>query len=98
MESAHGSSSASDQAGAAACCSAISCARVLRLIPASQVAVVPAAGTGERLAAGVQKAFYQLDGRTLVERAVDGLMESGVTWLPGFLWRFGKPFRSLIGR
>jgi 2-C-methyl-D-erythritol 4-phosphate cytidylyltransferase len=42
------------------------------------VAVVPAAGVGERLAAGVPKAFYQLDGRTLVERAVDGLLESGV--------------------
>ena len=42
------------------------------------VAVVPAAGSGERLAAGVPKAFFQLDGRTLVERAVDGLLESGV--------------------
>lgn len=42
------------------------------------VAVVPAAGSGERLAAGVPKAFFQLDGRTLVERAVNGLMESGV--------------------
>src|SRR6202453_3619847 len=42
------------------------------------VAVVPAAGSGERLAAGVPKAFYQLNGRTLVERAVDGLLESGV--------------------
>lgn len=42
------------------------------------VAVVPAAGSGERLAAGVPKAFYQLEGRTLVERAVDGLLESGV--------------------
>lgn len=42
------------------------------------VAVVPAAGSGERLAAGVPKAFYQLDGRTLVERAIDGLLESGV--------------------
>jgi 2-C-methyl-D-erythritol 4-phosphate cytidylyltransferase len=42
------------------------------------VAVVPAAGSGERLAAGVPKAFYQLDGRTLVERAVEGLLESGV--------------------
>ena len=40
--------------------------------------MVPAAGSGERLAAGVPKAFYQLDGRTLVERAVDGLLESGV--------------------
>ncbi|WP_232064576.1 2-C-methyl-D-erythritol 4-phosphate cytidylyltransferase [Mycobacterium cookii] len=44
----------------------------------STVAVVPAAGSGERLAAGVPKAFYQLEGRTLVERAVDGLLESGV--------------------
>ncbi|WP_292980755.1 2-C-methyl-D-erythritol 4-phosphate cytidylyltransferase [Mycobacterium sp.] len=42
------------------------------------VAVVPAAGSGERLAAGVPKAFFELDGRTLVERAVDGLLGSGV--------------------
>jgi 2-C-methyl-D-erythritol 4-phosphate cytidylyltransferase len=42
------------------------------------VAVVPAAGTGERLAAGVPKAFFHLDGHTLVERAVSGLLESGV--------------------
>jgi 2-C-methyl-D-erythritol 4-phosphate cytidylyltransferase len=42
------------------------------------VAVVPAAGSGERLAAGVPKAFFQLDGRTLVERAVEGLLHSGV--------------------
>jgi 2-C-methyl-D-erythritol 4-phosphate cytidylyltransferase len=42
------------------------------------VAVVPAAGSGERLAAGVPKAFYQLEGQTLVERAVDGLLDSGV--------------------
>lgn len=42
------------------------------------VAVVPAAGSGERLGAGVPKAFYQLDGRTLVQRAVDGLLASGV--------------------
>jgi 2-C-methyl-D-erythritol 4-phosphate cytidylyltransferase len=42
------------------------------------VAVVPAAGSGERLAAGVPKAFFHLDGRTLVERAVGGLLESGV--------------------
>ncbi len=42
------------------------------------VAVVPAAGTGQRLAVGVPKAFFQLDGRTLVERAVSGLLESGV--------------------
>jgi 2-C-methyl-D-erythritol 4-phosphate cytidylyltransferase len=42
------------------------------------VAVVPAAGSGERLAAGLPKAFYQLDGKTLVQRAVDGLLNSGV--------------------
>ena len=42
------------------------------------VAIVPAAGSGERLAAGVPKAFYQLEGQTLVERAVAGLLESGV--------------------
>jgi 2-C-methyl-D-erythritol 4-phosphate cytidylyltransferase len=42
------------------------------------VAVVPAAGAGERLAAGVPKAFFSLDGRTLVERAVGGLLESRV--------------------
>jgi 2-C-methyl-D-erythritol 4-phosphate cytidylyltransferase len=42
------------------------------------VAVVPAAGSGQRLAAGVPKAFFQLDGRTLVERAVSCLLESGV--------------------
>jgi 2-C-methyl-D-erythritol 4-phosphate cytidylyltransferase len=42
------------------------------------VAVVPAAGSGERLAAGVPKAFFQLDGQTLVERAVAGLLQSGV--------------------
>jgi 2-C-methyl-D-erythritol 4-phosphate cytidylyltransferase len=40
--------------------------------------VVPAAGSGERLAAGVPKAFYQLEGQTLVERAVAGLLDSGV--------------------
>ena len=40
--------------------------------------MVPAAGSGERLAAGVPKAFYQLEGRTLVERAVEGLLKSGV--------------------
>lgn len=42
------------------------------------VAVVPAAGTGQRLAVGVPKAFFRLDGRTLVERAVSGLLASGV--------------------
>ncbi|QNI08822.1 2-C-methyl-D-erythritol 4-phosphate cytidylyltransferase [Mycobacterium kubicae] len=42
------------------------------------VAIVPAAGSGERLAAGVPKAFYQLEGHSLVERAVTGLLDSGV--------------------
>jgi 2-C-methyl-D-erythritol 4-phosphate cytidylyltransferase len=42
------------------------------------VAVVPAAGLGERLAAGVPKAFFHLDGRPLIERAVTGLLESDV--------------------
>ncbi|OBK54681.1 2-C-methyl-D-erythritol 4-phosphate cytidylyltransferase [Mycobacterium kubicae] len=42
------------------------------------VAIVPAAGSGERLAAGVPKAFYQLEGHSLVERAVIGLLGSGV--------------------
>jgi 2-C-methyl-D-erythritol 4-phosphate cytidylyltransferase len=42
------------------------------------VAVVPAAGSGQRLAAGIPKAFYQLEGQSLVERAVTGLRASGV--------------------
>ncbi|MGV0667687.1 2-C-methyl-D-erythritol 4-phosphate cytidylyltransferase [Mycolicibacillus trivialis] len=42
------------------------------------MAVVPAAGAGKRLKAGVPKAFFQLAGRTLVERAVTGMRESGV--------------------
>lgn len=42
------------------------------------VAVVPAAGSGTRLAAGVPKAFFQLEGRSLVERAVEVLLASAV--------------------
>ncbi len=42
------------------------------------VAIVPAAGSGERLAAGIPKAFCLVDGRTLLQRAVAGLLESGV--------------------
>lgn len=42
------------------------------------VAVVPAAGSGERLAAGIPKAFVDLAGHTLVERAICGLLESDV--------------------
>ncbi|OBF05148.1 2-C-methyl-D-erythritol 4-phosphate cytidylyltransferase [Mycobacterium sp. 852002-10029_SCH5224772] len=42
------------------------------------IAVVPAAGSGERLAAGIPKAFCEVAGRTLLERAVAGLLESGM--------------------
>ncbi len=42
------------------------------------VAVVPAAGSGERLGAGIPKAFVSLTGQTLIERALDGLRASGV--------------------
>jgi 2-C-methyl-D-erythritol 4-phosphate cytidylyltransferase len=45
---------------------------------AGTVAVVPAAGCGRRLAVGVPKAFARLGGQTLVERAVAGLLTSGV--------------------
>ena len=44
---------------------------------ARTVAVVPAAGSGERLAAGAPKAFVHLCGRTLLERTLAGLHESG---------------------
>lgn len=40
--------------------------------------MVPAAGSGERLRAGIPKAFCELDGRTLLERAIVGLLRSGV--------------------
>lgn len=42
------------------------------------VAIVPAAGSGERLGAGIPKAFVDLCGRTILERSVDGLLASGV--------------------
>lgn len=42
------------------------------------VAVVPAAGSGERLGAGIAKAFVDLGGRTMLEWAVDGLLGSDV--------------------
>lgn len=45
---------------------------------ANTVAVVPAAGSGVRLGAGLPKAFFLLGGTTLVERAVAGLRDSGV--------------------
>ncbi|MCB9417487.1 MAG: 2-C-methyl-D-erythritol 4-phosphate cytidylyltransferase, partial [Mycolicibacterium sp.] len=42
------------------------------------VAVVTAAGSGERLGAGFPKAFVELGGCTMLERAVDGVLASGV--------------------
>ncbi|KAA0104182.1 2-C-methyl-D-erythritol 4-phosphate cytidylyltransferase [Mycolicibacterium sp. P1-5] len=42
------------------------------------VAVVTAAGSGERLGAGIPKAFVDLGGQTMLERAVGGLLASGV--------------------
>jgi 2-C-methyl-D-erythritol 4-phosphate cytidylyltransferase len=44
----------------------------------STVAVVPAAGSGARLAAGAPKAFVNLGGRPMLEHALDGLRNSGV--------------------
>jgi 2-C-methyl-D-erythritol 4-phosphate cytidylyltransferase len=44
----------------------------------STVAVVPAAGSGERLAAGAPKAFVNLNGRPMLEHALAGLRDSGV--------------------
>ena len=41
------------------------------------VAVIPAAGSGERLGAGRPKAFVELGGRTLLERTLAGLRDSG---------------------
>jgi len=45
---------------------------------ARTIAIVVAAGSGTRLGAGVPKAFALLEGRSLVERALDGLAASGV--------------------
>ena len=42
------------------------------------VAIVPAAGSGERLGAGIPKAFVPLDDRTMLDHAVNGLLASGV--------------------
>jgi len=42
------------------------------------VEVVTAAGSGERLGAGIPKAYVELGGCTMLERAVDGLLASGV--------------------
>ncbi|MDG3016054.1 2-C-methyl-D-erythritol 4-phosphate cytidylyltransferase [Corynebacteriales bacterium D3-21] len=43
----------------------------------SVVALVPAAGRGERLGMSTPKAFVELGGKTLLARAVDGLLASG---------------------
>jgi 2-C-methyl-D-erythritol 4-phosphate cytidylyltransferase len=43
----------------------------------STVAVVPAAGSGDRLGAGRPKAFVHLGGSTLLERTLAGLHDSG---------------------
>lgn len=45
--------------------------------PRRVAAVVPAAGSGLRLGAGIPKAFVELSGRTMLERAVAGLLASG---------------------
>jgi len=42
------------------------------------VAIVSAAGSGERLGAGIPKAYVELCGRTMLEHAIDGLLGSGV--------------------
>jgi 2-C-methyl-D-erythritol 4-phosphate cytidylyltransferase len=42
------------------------------------VAIVSAAGSGERLGAGIPKAYVELCGQTMLERTVDGLLGSGV--------------------
>jgi len=42
------------------------------------VAVVPAAGCGERLGLGLPKAFVDIAGHTMLEHAVTGLIGSGV--------------------
>lgn len=42
------------------------------------VAIVSAAGSGERLGVGIPKAFVDLGGRTMLEHAVDTLVRSGV--------------------
>ena len=42
------------------------------------VAIVTAAGAGERLGAGVPKAFVELGSKTMLEHAVAGLLSSGV--------------------
>ena len=42
------------------------------------VALVPAAGRGERLGLGIPKAWVEVDGRPLVWHAVRNLLDAGV--------------------
>ncbi|MGI8417151.1 MAG: IspD/TarI family cytidylyltransferase, partial [Nakamurella sp.] len=42
------------------------------------IALVPAAGRGERLGLGIPKAFVEVDGRPLLAHAVDALLAGGV--------------------
>jgi len=46
--------------------------------PGRVAAVVPAAGSGTRLGAGRPKAFVEVAGRTMLDRCVAGLLDSGV--------------------
>ncbi|MGO1452103.1 MAG: 2-C-methyl-D-erythritol 4-phosphate cytidylyltransferase, partial [Brevibacterium yomogidense] len=50
----------------------------MRPDPVSTVLLIPAAGSGTRLAAGVPKAFVPLAGRSLLAHAVEGAVRSGV--------------------
>lgn len=45
---------------------------------ASTVALIPAAGSGTRLGAGIPKAFVDLAGRTILQRSVDGVLAAGI--------------------
>lgn len=45
---------------------------------ASTVALIPAAGSGTRLGAGIPKAFVDLAGRTILQRSVDGVFAAGI--------------------
>ena len=50
----------------------------LSALVSDTVAIVTAAGSGERLGAGVPKAFVELGAKTMLEHAVVGLLDSGV--------------------
>lgn len=66
----------------------------------SQIAVIiPAAGSGERLGAGIPKALVEIHGLSLIERAVNNLVEVADTIViaapPGFEAKFRDLFGSL---